>query len=433
MEFALPTCLIKVKLKHIYLKTNKSYKFRIYPNSTQRTQIIKTFGATGFVWNNSLAYRKEKYNHTKEFYSKNESIKDLTKIKKIEDYEWLNEVDSMALQQALIDQDKAYQNFFRNRLKGKKSDVRFKLKHNVQSYRTNNKNQNTSIQVKENKIKIPKLKWVVFRDSRQIQPNETIKSATIKMSKTNKFFVSILVEYNFNQKEPKKIDLTKVFSADMSAKNFMVSEEMEFENQKFYRKNQRRLAIRQRRLSKKLKGSNNRMKEIKKVNSFYETISNQRRGFQRNLAHELIQKYDVFCFDDLNIDGMKKFNSGLAKTTSSDFSWFEFTSWTEWLCFKNYKHFVKIDRFFPSSKMCSECGLIKEDLTLADRTFECECGFVFDRDLNAARNIKKAGLDVLKEKYKGINLLKNSTDIRSESYVSGDMSVGYELSPESLN
>jgi len=196
---------------------------------------------------------------------------------------------------------------------------------------------------------------------------------------------------------------------------------MEFENQKFYRKNERRLKIRQRRLSRKQKDSNNRKKERLNVARLHQKIVNKRRGFQWNLAYELTQRFDALIFEDLNIKGMQQFNKGLSKTVTLDFSFSEFLSNLEWKCFKENKHFVKIDKWFPSSKLCSSCGRIKQDLQLSDRQYICECGLNIDRDINASINIKNAGLNILKEK--GINLLKNSTGLMPESYACGDMSV----------
>jgi len=214
----------------------------------------------------------------------------------------------------------------------------------------------------------------------------------------------------------------------------MVSEQMEFENQKFYRRNERRLKIKQRSLSKKKKGSCNRLKQKHRVARQCENTTNQRRGFQRNLVYILTQKFNGFCFEDLNIEGMKKFNSGVSKTVTGDFSWYEFISFLEWKCKDKGKHFTKISRWFPSSKMCSECGTIKDELLLSERTFKCDCGFEIDRDINATRNIFKAGIEQFKEN--GIRIynntgenLPNPTIEYMESHACGVMSVGYELSP----
>ena len=411
------------------MKFNKAYKFRIYPTKDQEILIKKTMGSCRFIWNNVLDYRKGLYASRQKTYSKYDSIKELTTIKKIDGYEWLKDTDSIALQQSLIDLDTAYQNMFRKFKKDKKATVSFKSKNGKQSYRTINIKGSIRVSFGDKKIKLPKLGFVKFRDNRTFE--DKIKSATIIQTITNKFFVSILTEFEFEPNLPMTVDPRRIFSADMSAKNMMVSEEMEFKNQKFYRKSERRLKIRQRRLSKKLRKSNNRGKEKLRIANFHEKIVNKRRGFQKNLAHLIVKGFDVLCFEDLNMEAMKKFNSGLAKTVSLDFSWSEFLNYITWLAFKYNKHLVKIDRWFPSSKMCSECGAIKEDLTLKDRTYKCDCGFVLDRDVNASRNIKKVGLSQLFNK--GVSFLKKPTALMAESYACGDMTEVTRSAQESTS
>jgi putative transposase len=310
--------------------------------------------------------------------------------------------------------DNAFQQFFKVKQSG---FPKFKSKkNNHKSFRVP---QHCQIDFKNKKIKIPKIDWIKFKDKRVF--DSKIKSMTISKNSSNQYYVSILVEEELKQNLPKKIEELKVFSADMSAKDFLVSSEMEFENQKFYRKNERRLKIRQRRLSKKQKGSMSRSKERLKVAKFHQKIVNERKGYQWNLAHSLSKQFDALIFEDLNMKGMQQFNKGLSKTVTLDFSFSEFLSNLEWKCFKNNKHFVKIDRWFPSSKLCSKCGQLKEDLKLSDRQYICECGLNIDRDVNASINIKNAGINILKEK--GINLLKNSTGLMPESYALRDMSV----------
>ena len=401
------------------MKLNKSYKFRLYPNQQQRVLLDKTFGCNRFVWNNALSYRNDLYASRKEFYNKYDSIKDLKQVKDLDEYNFLKEVDSMSLQQTLIDLDQTFNNFFRKIKQGQKSSVKFKSKDSKQSYRTNNVNNNIQLNFNSKRIKIPKLGLVKFKDKRHF--DYKIKSVTISKTKTNKYFVSILTEYEFKINKPTTINYNKVFSADMSAKQFMVSNEMEFENQKFYRNNERKLKIRQRRLSKKQKGSNNKLKSKLVVASLHEKIVNKRRGYQKNLVHYLTTKFDVFCFEDLNIDSMKQFNKGISKTVTLDFSWNEFLTFLEQKCNSTNKHFVKIDRWFPSSKMCSSCGTVKDELSLSQRTYNCICGLEINRDLNASINIKNEGLSQLLKIKKEYNLIKKPTDLMLESNALGVM------------
>lgn len=265
------------------MKQNKSYKLRIYPNKTQEELINKTFGSNRFIWNIVLDYKQKLYSSRKKFYGKYDSIKDIKLIKDLPDFSFLKEIDSVSLQQTLLNLDQAYQNFFRKLKQRQKTSIKFKSKHNKQTYRT--LNNNNSIKISDKTIKLPKLGHIRFKDKREIK--EKIKSATVSKTLTGKYFCSVLVEYNFEPNKPLVIDKSKVFSADMSAKQFMVSEEMEFENQKFYRTNERKLRIKHRRLSRKQKGSNNRQKQKRSLVSFYEQITNKRKGFQKNLFTDL--------------------------------------------------------------------------------------------------------------------------------------------------
>ena len=385
-------------------KINKSYKFRIYPNKLQKEYFEKSFGVCRFVYNSVLSYKIESYKHGIK-YSAYDAKKDFTQIKKLKGYEWLKEIDSQSIQQSIFDLDNAFKRFFKMKGTG---FPKFKSRHKREnSFKVT---QDLCINFEIKKIKIPKINWIKFKDKRIF--DSKIKNITISKNKCNQYFASILTEEEFEITLPKEIKEEKVFSADMSCKDFLVSSEMKFENQKFYRKNERRLKIRSRRFSKTKNDSKNHEKQRLRLAKTYLDITNQRKGHQWNLAHELVKKYDAFCFEDLNIEGMKQFNKGISKTVSMDFSWSEFLSNLEWKCFKENKHFVKIGRYFPSSKLCYECGSIKNDFKLSDRIYKCECGYIEDRDLNAAKNIKR----------EGINLLKNSTGLMPESYACKNMS-----------
>jgi putative transposase len=389
------------------MKINKSYKIRIYPNKTQKDAFEKYFGVCRFVYNSVLAYKIDSYKHGIK-YSAYDAIKDFTEIKKFEGYEWLNEINAQTIQQEILNLDNAFKNFFKTKnvgfpkFKSKKKDSN--------SFKIPNNNGTNKIDFQNRKIKIPKIDCIKFKDKRIF--NSKIKSITVSKNRCNQYFASILVEEEFEINLPKKIEESKIFSADMSCKDFLVSSEMKFENQKFYRKNERTLKIRQRRLSRKQKGSHNRGKERLKVAKFHQKIVNKRRGHQLNLAHELSQKFEALIFEDLNIKGMQQFNKGVSKTVTLDFSFSEFLNNLEWKCFKENKHFVKIDRWFPSSKLCSSCGQVKKELLLSERNYICDCGLEIDRDLNASINIKK----------EGINLLKNSMVVITKSYACKDMS-----------
>ncbi len=395
------------------MKINKAHKFRIYPNKKQRELFEQYFGITRFVYNSVLKYKIDAYKKGIK-YSAYDAMKDFTEIKKLDGYEWLKVCDAQIIQQSILNLDNAFQQFFKVKQSGFPKFKSKKKNHNY--FRVP---QRIDVGFENKKIRAGKLGWIKFRDKRVF--DSKIKSMTFSKNASGYYYVSILIEEDFEQKLQNEILESKVFSADMSAKYFLVSQDMLFENQKWYRKNERRLKIRQRRLSRKQKDSNNRKKERLNVARFHQKIVNERRGYQWNLAHELIQRFDALIFEDLNMKGMQQFNKGLSKTVTLDFSFNEFLSNLEWKCFKENKHFIKIDRWFPSSKLCSSCGQIKENLKLSDRQYVCDCGLNIDRDINASINIKNAGLNILKEK--GINLLKNSTDVSiSESHALGYMS-----------
>jgi len=385
------------------MKIYKSYKIRIYPDEIQRDYFENCFNICRFVFNSVLGYKIDSYKVGKK-YSVYDAMKDFTMIKNLDGYEWLNIISAQIIQQSIWNLDNAFQRFFKIKSSG---FPKFKSKHKREnSFKCT---QGVKIDFKNKKIKIQKIDWIKFRDKRQF--DSKIKSITISKNKCNQYFASILVEEYFEVNLPKQVQESKVFSADMSCKDFLVSSEMKFENQKFYRRKERRLKIRHRKFSKKKKGSNNFEKSRLTLAKTYLDISNQRTGYQWNLSHELIQKFDLLIFEDLNIEGMKQFNKGISKTVTLDFSFSEFLKNLEWKCFKSNKHFVKVGRFFPSSKLCSNCGQIKKELTLSERTYICDCGLEIDRDLNASINIKK----------EGINLLKNSMVVITKSYACKDM------------
>lgn len=397
------------------MKILKAYKVRIYPNKNQKEIFEKYFGVCRLVFNSVLDYKINVFKKGIK-YSTYDAMKDFTEIKKIEGYEFLKEINAQTIQQVILNLDNAFQRFFKVKNSG---FPKFKSKkRNQNSFRIPNNNSSLKVDFEDKKIKIPKIDWIKFKDKRIF--NSKIKSITISKNKCNQYFASILIEKELEQKYKQSIEESKVFAADMSCKDFLVSQEIKFENQKFYQRNERRLKIRQRKFSKKKLGSKNFQKEKLILAKTYLNITNQRKGYQWNLAHELIQKFDVFCFEDLNIEAMKQFNSGISKTVTLDFSFSEFLKNLEWKCFKESKHFVKVDRWFPSSKLCFECGNIKSDLKLSDRIYICDCGYIENRDINAAKNIKREGIGILQKQ--GINLLKNSTDVNiSESYTLRDM------------
>ena len=367
----------------------KCYRFRIYPTTDQMNQMQRTFGCCRFIFNHYLSNRIEQYKATNKTMSRYEQDRDMTRLKK--ELEWLREVDATSLQAILSDLDFAYQNFFRRVKKGEKPGFpRFKSKHSSRkSFKS--KRVGNNIAVHDKHVKLPKLGFVRCAVSKKVEGR--ILSATVSQNPSGKYFVSICcTDVDIPQYE----STGAVVGLDMGLKDFAVSSDGQtFKNHHYLRKSSKKLARLQRQLSRKPKGSNNRNKARIKVARQHEKVANQRNDTLHKLSTQLVKDYDVICIETLRPKNMVK-NRRLAKSIS-DVSWGEFVRQLEYKCGWQHKALVKIDPFYPSSQLCSECGA-KNPATkdLAVRSWICpKCGAEHDRDINAAINILNEGLRLL--------------------------------------
>lgn len=378
----------------------KSYEYRLYPNKEQTIMLAKHFGCNRFIYNWALAKRIEEYEKTGKTISKFELNKMITQLKKDEKTQWLNEVNAQSLQQSIQNMETAYINFFRN----KKGFPKFKSKKSHRhSYRIP---QNLKVDFENHKIFLPKIGYMNIRVDRQFIGE--IKSATVKQVPSGKYFVSILVEDGTCEPDKKELNKDKAIGIDLGLKHFAIlSNGTKIENPKTLKKHLAKLKVLQKRLSKKVKGSNNRNKARIKVARQHEKIANIRKDFLQKLSTQIINdsQIDTICLETLNISGMLQ-NHKLAQAIS-DVSWSEFVRMLEYKANWNGKNILRIGRFEPSSKLCT-CGYINNDLTLSDRVWECpKCHTVHDRDLLASQNIKNIAFSDLNQKYHNSGLGKS--------------------------
>jgi putative transposase len=386
---------------------NKAYKIRLYPNNKQKELIDKTIGCARFIYNQMLSERISVYQELKNDKEKLYAYKYKTEKELKFEFEFLKEVSSYALQQSRIDLDTAYKNFFRRVKQGSKQKgfPKFKSKKKSKnSYREINGNYHQKeplILIKDNKIKFPKLGYVKFKGlSKNFQG--IIKSVTIIKNKNNTYEASILVEQNKITKIRKS---NNVIGIDLGLKEFAVCSDGTSINgikNKFYEienkiKKQQKHLNRKYNVNKENINSKNYNKAKIKLNNFWQYRQNFLNHFQWHLANKLCSENQIISLESLNVSGMRK-NRKLSHAIQN-INWSSFVAKLEQKAIEYETIVIKIDRWFPSSKLCSMCGQIKKDLILGDRTYICDCGLIIDRDLNAAINILKVGLKTLSVEY----------------------------------
>ena len=361
---------------------NKAIKYRIYPTKNQEELLQKTFGCCRKIWNLMLSDKINYYKETKK------SLQ-TTPAKYKKEYEYLKEVDSLALANVQLNLQKAYKNFFRDKKIG---FPKYKsAKKSKKTYTTNN--QKGTIQININKIKLPKIGEIKAKIHRQAEEGWIIKSATITQEKDGTYYASILYEYN---KQIEKVVITdKVIGLDYKSDGLYTdSNGKTCGSPKYYRKSEKKLARLQRKLSRKEKGSNNREKARMKVAKLQNHISNQRRDFLHKESTRIANLYEVICVESLDMKAISNKDFGNGKGTL-DNGYGLFQNMLAYKLQDRGKYFVKIDKWYPSSQICSKCKN-KKQIKLSERVYSCECGNRIDRDVNAAINIKNEGLRMLK-------------------------------------
>ena len=372
---------------------HKAYKFRIYPNAEQAVLIAKTIGCVRFVYNHFLTLWNEAYSKNGKGLTYNSCSAMLPQMKKNEATSWLKEVDSIALQSSVKNLSDSFSRFF----KKQNRRPQFKSKKNpVQSYTT--KNVNKSITIIENIIKLPKLGQVKFAKSREL--NGRILNAIIRKNPSGKFFVSILCEEEVPELPKTGLEI----GIDLGITDFAIlSNGQKIDNNRFTSKMEKTLKREQRKLSrrallakkagKELFEARNYQKQKKKVARLHEKVINQRTDFLNKLSTEIVKNHDSICIEDLNTKGMLR-NHKLAKSIS-DVSWFSFVSKLQYKAEWYGREIIKVDKWFPSSQLCSKCGHKDGKKSLEIREWTCPvCHAHHDRDINASKNILAEGLQI---------------------------------------
>lgn len=372
---------------------NKAIKYRIYPTTEQKELFSKTFGCCRKVYNLMLSDKIKHYQDT------GKSLMTTPAMYK-KDYPFLKEVDSLALANEQLNLQSAYKNFFRDKKVG---FPKFKsAKRSRKSYTTNN--QNGTVSIFEKTIRLPKVGYVNAKIHRLPKEDWKLKSATISLDSDGKYYISILFEYDIDIKPFSYTDNMNVLGLDYKSDGLYMDNNGNIGSRhKFYRKAQKKLAKEQRKLSRKIgsiKGepkSNNYLKQLKKVNKVHRHIANQRLDYLHKQSTKIANLYDVVCVEDINMKSLSNKGFGNGKATL-DNGYGLFVNMLSYKLHDRGKMLVKVDRFYPSSQICSCCGKKhKESISDPARLYTCECGLVIDRDLNAAINIRSEGIRILKE------------------------------------
>lgn len=372
------------------VKLNRAIQYRAYPTEAQAVLLAKTFGCVRFAWNRMLMDAQQFLNEAGTFF-----VPTPAKYKK--EFPFLKEVDSGALCNTQLDLQDANDHHLESpktvgapRLKSKRKS-KMSYTTNIHSYKTKDGSVVHTLALGYEAIKLPKIGWVKIKKHRQPGVDWILKGATVSCTRSGKYFISLLYEF---EKDIQSVVPTKEKSLglDYSSHDFYVDSNGEVANYpRFYRQSEEKIAKEQRKLSRMKVGSKNYNEQLHKVQLLHEHITNQRKNFCHTVSAAIAKRYDAVFVEDINLRGLAG-SLKLGKSTN-DNGFGMFRTMLEYKLTSQGKTFAKIDKWYPSSKTCSVCGLVKDDLTLADRSWTCSsCGTTHNRDHNAAINIRNLGL-----------------------------------------
>ena len=357
-------------------------KVRIYPTKQQKVSLAQAFGTTRWVWNHFLALTNQTYKETSKGIAKYDMIKQLPKLKRQEETEWLKETYSQSLQSVCLNLSRAFVNFFEKRC----SYPRFKSRHGKQSlvYPQN-------VKLAESKIYFPKLDWIDAVIHRPIKGS--IRTVTITKNCAEQYYASVMFEDG--KEKPKPSTEGKAIGLDLGLTHFCItSDSQKFDNPKWFKKHERNLKVKQQQLSRKKKGSNNRNKSRLKVAKVHNKIVRCRGDFHHKLSRRIVNENQVLVLENLAINNMVK-NHNLASAISQ-VGWGQFCTMLKYKAEQEGKIYLEVDRFFSSSKTCHVCLNQIGSLPLDIRQWTCSsCNTTHDRDINAAISLRDEGLRLL--------------------------------------
>jgi putative transposase len=378
-----------------------SYKYRIYPNNTQKEIFEKHFNAMRFTWNWALSTKIKALQVNKENLTRFQLSALLTKAKK--EFPWLYEVNHQSLQAVLRHLEKAYTRFYRDKKSFPKlkqnEDIKFYEQKGYPNFKSKKKCkssyeciQGVKVDLVNSLLTLPKCKNIKVKFDREYKG--VIKSTVISKTKSNKYFVVLNCEFNSIKVLKPEIKRETSIALDLGLTKFAtLSNGVEIENPRYYQKLLNKLQFMQKKLSKKVYGSNNYYKYLFNIIRLHEKISNKRKDFLHKLSYSLTHdsQVDTIILEDLSVQNMQS-NRKLAKSIS-DASWSMFNEFLKYKCERYNKNLLQIGRYEPSSKMCNHCGVINSKLRLSDRVWTCSnCNSINQRDQNAALNILDIGL-----------------------------------------